>query len=279
MKRFLLISIAFLVYIPGWLYSQDTTVAGINRNLVLQTAYDYAEGFYSGDAARMESAISQDICKVYPMIYPGTGKTVLIFSTYSGLIELTRSKIGIRPDSARRLSVKVLAIKDDIACVKVLSSGFNDYLNIANINGRWKIVNVLWTTPDAQPGDESKELLIQEKEKITDAIRDYIEGVYTGDLERINRTLNPECRRATIVVLPQTGRKFIDRDGFTGFMQTVSNMKGIPDKNKQDISIEILDSMNGLCFAVLSTAQSVNYIQLAQINSRWQMINILRKRK
>jgi hypothetical protein len=38
----------------------------------------------------------------------------------------------------------ILDLFEDIATAKVVSADFVDYLHMANLNGEWKIVNVLW---------------------------------------------------------------------------------------------------------------------------------------
>jgi len=47
--------------------------------LIIETALNYGDGYYSGDAARMERAIHPDLNKVCPVVMPQTGKTFLIY--------------------------------------------------------------------------------------------------------------------------------------------------------------------------------------------------------
>jgi hypothetical protein len=245
---------------------------------VIQTALDYADGFYSGAPERMERAISPDINKVYPAVLPNTGKTILIYSTYSGLIEMTRAKTGFLEESSRNISTNALEINENIACVVVKTKGFNDYLTMVRTEERWKIVNVLWTVPKVTDTIRSiRNSDDSEKQAVEQAVRDYIEGIYTGDMSRIGKVLHPEYKRAIVQTLPQTNKSFIQRDGFSMVIGYMKGGSGILPREKWDIKINILDLMDGLSFVKLELPSGINYIQLAKIDGQWMIINILRK--
>jgi hypothetical protein len=72
----------------------------------------------------------------------------------SYLTEITRAKSGILDEDKRKIETTVLDYDDEIAMVELLSAMFFDYLQLAKIDGEWKIINVLWTmNPDApKPG-------------------------------------------------------------------------------------------------------------------------------
>ncbi len=42
------------------------------------------------------------------------------------------------------MEVKILDVREDLASVTVTSSKFCDYLQMAKLDGQWKIVSVLW---------------------------------------------------------------------------------------------------------------------------------------
>ena len=48
-------------------------------------------------------------------------------------------------------------------------------------------------------------------------------------------------------------------------------------KEKWNFQIDVLDVMDGLAFAEVSTSSTLNYAQLAKIDGQWKIINILRK--
>ena len=246
---------------------------------IIETALNYGDGFYSGDAVRMEKAIHPDLNKVCPVVLPQTGKTFLIYSTYSGLIELSRAKVGLTEEAKRKIAVKVLKINDKVACVKLTSSAFNDYLGMVKIDGQWKIVNVLWTfgqdSPNRSPLPDFKG--DGERPSVEQAVRDLIEGLYTSDVPRIEKVLHPEFRRATPVVMSQTGKTMINRDAAGGIIEAARAKAGALDKEKWNIKIDVLDCMDGLAFTELAVPTGFSYCQLAKIDGQWKIVNLLRK--
>jgi hypothetical protein len=73
------------------------------------------------------------------------------------LIEGTHAKMGLLPEEKRKIEVTVLDVMEDIAMVKVLSAMYYDYLQVAKIDGEWKIINVLWVmNPNALPPSKRK---------------------------------------------------------------------------------------------------------------------------
>ncbi len=68
----------------------------------------------------------------------------------SYLIDATGTGSGKLDDGQRNITMTILYYGDNIAMVEALSAMFYDYLQLARINGEWKIVNVLWVmNPDA----------------------------------------------------------------------------------------------------------------------------------
>ena len=246
---------------------------------IIETALNYGDGFYSGDAARMEKAIHPDLNKVCPMVMPQTGKTFLIYSTYTALIELSRAKAGLTEEANRKINVKVLKINENVACARLTSASFNDYLEMVKTDGEWKIVNVLWTFgPDSPnrnvPADFKGDA---EKPAVEQAVRDLIEGIYTSDVPRVEKVLYSEYKRATPTLMPQTGKTMINRDGEGAMIEAVRAKVGAQDKEKWNISVEAFDFMDGLAFAELKTPSGASYCQLAKIDGQWKIINMLRK--
>ena len=73
------------------------------------------------------------------------------------LIEGTRAKMGLLPEEKRNIAVTILDVMEEIAMVKVLSAVYYDYLQLAKIGGKWKIINVVWVmNPKAPPPSKRK---------------------------------------------------------------------------------------------------------------------------
>ena len=246
---------------------------------IIETARNYADGFYSGDPVRMEKAIQPDLNKVCPVLMPQTGKTYLMYSTYSGLIELTRAKAGALEESKRKTRIFVLRINEDVACAKVTSASFNDYLQMVRIDDQWKIVNVLWTwgedSPNRKPDPDFKGL--KEKNAVEGVVKAMIEGIYSADPEIVSKCLHPESRRATLMQMPTTGNYMVQRDASGGIIEATRAKLGALEKGKWDISVAMLDCMDGIAMAEMKIPSGWNYCQLAKLDGEWKIVNILRK--
>ncbi|MFC1629203.1 nuclear transport factor 2 family protein, partial [Gemmatimonadota bacterium] len=112
--------------------------------LVEATALNYIDGAYSGDGDRMARALASDFNKVVPFTIPATGGTLLSHSTVSQLVEGTDAQLMVLDADQRNINVTIQDVDRGIAAVEVISSQYIDLLQIAKINGEWKIVNVLW---------------------------------------------------------------------------------------------------------------------------------------
>lgn len=121
---------------------------------IRQTALDYIEGFYTGDAARMERSLHPELAKRIVHADPVSGRSHLAEMSALSLTQFTRDKAK-RPTPAteRQQDVTVLDVFENAASAKVIAAGWIDYLHLSRFNGRWVIVNVLW---EMKPGNPSR---------------------------------------------------------------------------------------------------------------------------
>ena len=83
------------------------------------TALDYIEGFYTGDAARMERALHTDLKKRIVQRKPGEAET-LQEMTADELIQMAAGGGGKQmPDEQKRSDVTILDIYGGMASVKI----------------------------------------------------------------------------------------------------------------------------------------------------------------
>ena len=114
---------------------------------ITAAALDYIEGYFSGDAERMTRALHPELTKVIVMA-PQQGMNAFTRKmTATELIEITRSKRGVIPRDQWGIEVAVLDVYGNMAAVKITNPKFVDYLQLAKVDGAWKIVNVLWGYP------------------------------------------------------------------------------------------------------------------------------------
>ena len=142
MKKIILLIIpAFLL--NGVAFAQNTSPD--ESAAITKTALDYIEGWYAGDAARMERALHPELAKRMISTDPKTGRSQFNHMGAMALIQHTRDGGGKKTPQDRQLKeVTILDRYNNAAVVKIVASDWIDYLEIAKINGEWKIINVLW---------------------------------------------------------------------------------------------------------------------------------------
>jgi putative lumazine-binding protein len=115
-----------------------------DADVIKQTALDYIEGWYEGNAERMERALHPELAKRIVRT-DERGRSNLGQMGAMTLVQYTRSGGGKNtPKDKQQKDVTVLDIFGNAATVKVVASEWVDYLQVAKWNGRWVIVNVLW---------------------------------------------------------------------------------------------------------------------------------------
>jgi len=121
------------------------TASDADKEAIKQTALDYIEGWYEGNAERMERALHPELAKRIVRTDPKSGRSNLGQMSAMTLVQFTRSGGGKQtPKEKQQKDVSILDVFENAASVKVVASDWVDYLHMAKWSGRWVIVNVLW---------------------------------------------------------------------------------------------------------------------------------------
>jgi len=122
----------------------------VDRDAIKGTALDYIEGWYEGNAERMERALSPDLAKRIVRTND-KGQSNLQQMSAMTLVQYTRQASGKKtPKEKQQKDVTILDVYGNTASVKVVAADWIDYLHVAKFNGRWVIVNVLWELKPAK---------------------------------------------------------------------------------------------------------------------------------
>jgi len=114
---------------------------------IKQTALDYIEGWYEGNAERMERALHPELAKRIV-----TPKNTIKSMTAQSLVEQTREGGGKdTPAEKQQKDVTILDVFEKAASVKVVASDWIDYMQMGKVDGRWVIINVLWELKPKAP--------------------------------------------------------------------------------------------------------------------------------
>ena len=107
------------------------------RAAIVATALDYFEGWFDGDAERMERALHPALAKRGPEL-----RTV----TKDEMVAWTAEGEGKAedPGPGRRIDVTVVDVHGTIASAVVDSDVYREYIHLVRTDDGWKIVNALW---------------------------------------------------------------------------------------------------------------------------------------
>lgn len=139
-----ILSFAFILTVCAAGAVAQTTVSEADKAAIKQIALDYAEGWYEGNAERMERAVHPDLAKRIAR-KDDKGNSRLDNMSAMTLVQTTRRGFGKEtPKEQQQRDVTILDAMENSAVVKLVMRDWVDYMQIAKLNGRWVIVNVLW---------------------------------------------------------------------------------------------------------------------------------------
>ncbi len=268
-----------LMILGGFAISQ-TPEMDLEKEAVIAAAMDYIEGAHEGNAARTERSVHTELCKVSVRKIPQTGKDVLYKAGFSRLAELVRAnQVPLAPEE-RDIKITVFTVREGLACVLATSAAFYDYLQLAKIDGTWKLINVLWRYNPSHPngkiqGDPPDPAA--EEAAIQRAALDYIDGSFSGDPERMARAVHPELNKVLPSTLPQTNTTMLNYTSASLLVEGTRAKMGLVDEDKRDIRFKLLDRQHDIAMAEVLSSRYYDYLQLAKLNGEWKIVNVLWK--
>ena len=113
-------------------------MAATDEDLITATVLDYFEGWFEGDAARMERALHPELVK--------RDADELELTTKAQMVEATARGVGTARAAGRRIEidVEVADVRGDAASVVVRTAIYHEYLHMVRTTGGWRIANALW---------------------------------------------------------------------------------------------------------------------------------------
>ena len=138
----------FLAVIATALSLQAQTAA--DSAAIKKAALDYVEGWYEGNAERMERAVHPELAKRIVRTDQNNRSRLEQMSAMTLVNGVKRGGGKDTPLAQQQKSVFILDIFQNTASAKAVMSGWVDYMHLAKWNGEWKIVNVLWELKQGQ---------------------------------------------------------------------------------------------------------------------------------
>ncbi|MHB1329910.1 MAG: nuclear transport factor 2 family protein [Gemmatimonadales bacterium] len=105
---------------------------------------DYLVAWYDGDAALMEQVLHPELAK-RNVGTDAAGRSRFGQMGAMAMVRATRGRTR-QPADQRLLEVTLLDLQGGTASAKVVSWDFIDYVHLAKVDGRWMIINDLWSS-------------------------------------------------------------------------------------------------------------------------------------
>jgi len=140
MQRYLLgFGLSLLLLLSLSTTAQENKTATADVSAVRDTVTNYIEGYYTGDAGRMEQTLHPHYLK--HMIH---GDIPMREKSASQMISEVRKNgsSGI-PQADKTEQVQVLDVSGEIASAKLTTPHWVDYMTLAKSDGKWKILSVV----------------------------------------------------------------------------------------------------------------------------------------
>jgi hypothetical protein len=122
-----------------------TVSADVEHAAIVATVLDYFEGWFDGDAGRMERALHPGLAKRSLGQVAAAGAE-LRGVTKDQMVAATAAGEGkeVDPGPGRRIDVTVVDVHGNIATAVVDSDVYREYVHLVDTDDGWKIVNALW---------------------------------------------------------------------------------------------------------------------------------------
>lgn len=112
---------------------------------IREAALNYGEGWYEGNPDRMAKAVHPELVKRIIIQDTLTKRSLIQNMGFTHLVNNTRRGGGkTTPVAQQEKAVAIYDIFGNTAVARLTMSGWIDYMQLARIDGKWIIVNVLW---------------------------------------------------------------------------------------------------------------------------------------
>lgn len=121
--------------------------------------------------------------------------------------------------------------------------------------------------------EETKQMEIEKKE-IINVARNYIDGWYEGNAERMKQALHPNLAKRQITGKPDS--QFLSPVSASALIEYTKMGYGkLKDGRIPDNKVIVLDIYHNMAMVKTISPKFIDYIHLAKINGQWKIVNVL----
>ena len=122
----------------------DETIRPEDEVAIRSCLLDYFEGWFDGDAVRMDRALHPGLAK-HSLGQDPTRSDLLDLMTKDEMVEFTRQGFGRQRDLPdRAIQIDIASVSGDIASAIVHSAVYVEYALLAQTSSGWRITSTLW---------------------------------------------------------------------------------------------------------------------------------------
>jgi hypothetical protein len=126
----------------------EETIRPEDAAAIRRCILDYFEGWFDGDATRMDRALHPGLAK-HAIGQDAARSAVLDVTTRDEMVDATRRGLGRRRDVPdRAIRIDIASVSGDIASVVVHSAVYVEYALLARTDDGWRITSTLWRWAD-----------------------------------------------------------------------------------------------------------------------------------
>lgn len=114
-----------------------------------------------------------------------------------------------------------------------------------------------------------------DEQQIREACRNYVEGWFAGDVERMDKGLHSDLVKQGVNTLPQTGRTFLNKLSKSSMLELTRAGVGKGEIPEGAVDIVIFDIYKSTASAKIVSHKFIDYVHLAKSNDEWSIVNVL----
>jgi hypothetical protein len=111
---------------------------------------------------------------------------------------------------------------------------------------------------------------------VEQAVLDYVEGWWAGDVTRMERSLHPDLVKRIVFTHEATGRSMINSITKSDMVEYTRAGGGSEHpEQKGEVEVMVLRVDGNIATVVATSARYVDYLHLAKWNGSWVIVNVL----
>ena len=111
---------------------------------------------------------------------------------------------------------------------------------------------------------------------IRTTVLDYVDGWWSGDVERMERCLHPDLVKRVVFTHDVTGRSLMNSITKSDMIEYTRAGGGSAEiEQKGEVTVTVVAVEGSIANVIATSARYVDYLHLAKWNGQWLIVNVL----